>query len=158
MQEQFEIVDTPVEASGATDEANQGRDTGQSCLFHGSGRTLGRLRLAFIDRCLNGLEERHLQGGYIGRQSGCRSLVEALVSQTSLTPPDPVWEARTSFALHAALLDWESNLMDDLIPMRRQLFPDLEQDCENWPIFRPRRARIRGRGRRGRDPEVAGAA
>jgi hypothetical protein len=111
-----------------------------------------------IDECLNLLEERHLNGSCIGRQRACNRLVEGLILAYQAVPPEAVWSARTSFALHAALLDWQSSILDEVVPHRRELFPDLETDREDWPIPRLRRAR-RGRGgRQAAKTALAGAA
>ncbi len=108
----------------------------------------GRARglLLAIDGCLNELEERHLKGQCLGRQRVCHKLVESLSAGWGVAPPDAVWSARTSFALHAALLDWQSNILDEAIPGRRERFPDLEAERDDWAIPRVGRTRRRARG------------
>jgi hypothetical protein len=98
-----------------------------------------RACLLAVDECLNYLEERHLAGAYIARHSGCRKIVTALVRRLGITPPPSVEEARTSYALHCALLDWEGGILDSLIPNRHQQFPDLDLERDEWPVPRRRR-------------------
>ncbi|MHB1501157.1 MAG: hypothetical protein ACYCYK_08350 [Candidatus Dormibacteria bacterium] len=120
----------------------------------------GRARalLSAIDGCLNDLEERHLKGQCLGRQRVCHQLVESLSAGWGVTPPDAVWSARTSFALHAALLDWQSNILDEVVPGRRQRFPDLEVERDDWPIPRIRRTRRRAPGSLAGRSALVGAA
>lgn len=117
-----------------------------------------RALLEAIDGCLNLLEERHLKGSCIGRQRACHRLVEGLAVAQGVVPPEAVWSARTSFALHAALLDWQSTILDEVVPHRRELFPDLETDREDWPIPRLRRSRRGRSSRRAAKAALAGAA
>jgi hypothetical protein len=102
-------------------------------------RESARACLIAVDECLNYLEERHLAGAYIARHSGCRKIVTALVRRLGITPPPSVEEARTSYALHCALLDWEGGILDSLIPNRHQRFPDLDLERDEWPVPRRRR-------------------
>ncbi|MDA8332722.1 MAG: hypothetical protein M0027_16250 [Candidatus Dormibacteraeota bacterium] len=102
-----------------------------------------RARLVAIDECLNQLEERHLKGGYIGRQAACHRVVAALVAATGGAAPEGVWCARTSYALHAALLDWQSAILDELIPQRKERFPDLVSEHDEWAVPRLRRVKRR---------------
>lgn len=126
------------------------------------GRRIGRVRvqrptpaqpsarrtLGAVDDVLMELEELHLTGRCIGRHRACQQVVAALAAKTGETPPPRVAEARTSYALHVALLDWQSSILDRLIPRRRERFPDL-QERDEWPVPRLRRVGQRsGRGRR----------
>lgn len=104
-----------------------------------SARRAARRCLAAIDECLNQLEEKHLAGHCLRRQRACQDLVGELVATCGEKPPRPVEAARTSYALHAALLDWESSLLDRIIPHRREIFPDLEQEAETWKVPKPKR-------------------
>ncbi len=121
-------------------------------------RTAARALLEAIDDCLNLLEERHVKGGCIGRQRACNTLVADLAAAVGANPPEAVWAARTSYALHAALLDWQSSILDQVVPDRRSRFPDLEADRDDWPVPRLRRARRSVRGRRPARASLAGAA
>ncbi|MGB6770550.1 MAG: hypothetical protein WBF51_00895 [Candidatus Dormiibacterota bacterium] len=98
--------------------------------------------LSAIDDCLFKLEELHVKGVHIGRRDRCRKVVAELVSQACEEAPEDVQTARTSYDLHSALLNWESAVLDALVPRRRELFPDLNQR-DDWP--RPRRPRRRRR-------------
>jgi hypothetical protein len=96
--------------------------------------------LTAIDDCLYKLEEMHVKGIHIGRRDRCRKVVAELVSVACEDAPEDVQTARTSYDLHSALLNWQSTVLDALVPRRRELFPDLNQR-EDWP--RPRRPRRR---------------
>jgi hypothetical protein len=96
--------------------------------------------LTAIDDCLYRLEEMHVRGIHIGRRDRCRKVVAELVTVTREEAPEDVQTARTSYDLHSALLNWQSAVLDALVPGRRELFPDLNQR-EDWP--RPRRPRRR---------------
>lgn len=96
-----------------------------------------RSLLEAIDECLTRLEELHVHGDLIARRDGCRKVVAGLVEQVGEEPPESVREARTSYDLHSALLNWESTVLDALVPQRRERFPDLNQEADEWP--RPRR-------------------
>ncbi len=111
-------------------------------------RRRARVLLEAIDKCLNLLEERHLNGSCIGRHRACNALVEALSASQGVIAPEAVWAARTSFALHAALLEWESSVLDELVPRRRELFPDLDAERDDWAVPRLRRDRRQSRARR----------
>lgn len=93
-----------------------------------------------IDECLYKLEEMHVKGIHIGRRDRCRKVVAELLSITNEQAPEDVQTAHTSYDLHSALLNWQSAVLDALVPGRRERFPDLNQR-EDWP--RPRRPRRR---------------
>ncbi|HUY25196.1 MAG TPA: hypothetical protein VMV09_07830 [Candidatus Saccharimonadales bacterium] len=97
-----------------------------------------------IDACLSGLEDLHLANLPIAQVGGCQAAVRALVAETGEEPPASVRTARNSYALHEALLDWESAVLDALVPRRRELFPDLNRDWDERA--RTRRHRRRGHG------------
>ncbi len=99
-----------------------------------------RLQLQIIDLCLDQLEEMHLTGTYINRQRGCQQLVARLATALRSEPPDQVLRARNSYALHAALLNWQAIVLDGLVPNRRQRFPDLAD--EEWTV--PRLSKLPG--------------
>ncbi|MGH7642870.1 MAG: hypothetical protein ACRENX_07655 [Candidatus Dormibacteria bacterium] len=94
-----------------------------------------------IDDCLTKLEELHAKGTQIARRDGCRKVVAQLVEATREEPPEAVQSARNSYDLHSALLNWESLVLDVLVPGRRERFPDLNLERDEWP--RPRRRRRR---------------
>jgi hypothetical protein len=75
-----------------------------------------------IDECLSKLEELHAKGTRIARREGCRKVVAQLVEKVREDPPEAVQTARNSYDLHAALLNWESLVLDALIPHRRERF------------------------------------
>jgi len=100
-----------------------------------------RRRLQAIDRCLTTLEELHQEGALIARRDGCRKVVARLLDEVCGVPPEAVETARNSYDLHSALLDWQSAVLDDLVPHRRERFPDLNLEMDDWP--RPRRRRRR---------------
>jgi len=117
-----------------------------------------RAQISAIDECLNQLEERHLKGGYIARQSGCQRVVAALVAETGRVAPEEVWGARTSYALHAALLDWQGAILDELIPQRQERFPDLVSEHDEWSVPRLRRVKQRFSLPRATAQSLVGAA
>jgi hypothetical protein len=129
-------------------QAHRGRD--RTVTLHRSkfnSRESARACLLAVDECLNYLEERHLAGAYIARHSGCRKIVTALVRRLGISPPPSVEDARTSYALHCALLDWEGGILDSLIPNRHQQFPDLDLERDEWPVPRRRRRPRQSLGR-----------
>lgn len=102
-------------------------------------RQHARATLRLIDRCLDQIELLHLQGTYLARQMGCRKVL-ALVEDACGGPlPSSVVASSNSYALHAALVDWQGALMDQMLPGRRHRFPDLEADGEAWVVPRVRR-------------------
>lgn len=97
--------------------------------------------LRAIDDCLTRLEDLHAKGAQIARRDGCRKVVAQLVEAIREDPPEEVQTARNSYDLHSALLNWQSGVLDALVPHRRERFPDLNQERDEWP--RPRRRRRR---------------
>ncbi|HUY08927.1 MAG TPA: hypothetical protein VMW80_05690 [Candidatus Dormibacteraeota bacterium] len=104
-------------------------------------QTRKRRCLTAIDECLTKLEDLHAKGTQIARRDGCRKMVAQLVEAVRENPPDAVQTARNSYDLHSALLNWESLVLDALVPHRRERFPDLNLERDDWP--RPRRRRRR---------------
>jgi hypothetical protein len=96
-----------------------------------------------IDDCLTKLEEMHARGAQIARRDGCSKVVAQLVNRVGEPPPEGVRTARTSYDLHTALLNWQSAVLDALVPHRRERFPDLNSERDDWP--RPRRRRRNSR-------------
>lgn len=83
-------------------------------------------RLHAIDDVLEELEQRHLQGNReYDRQ--VRARIRGLEFQVGLPLPRKVARARNTVRLHAALLDWQELVLDDLVP-ERAVLPDLEDD------------------------------
>jgi hypothetical protein len=103
-----------------------------------------RRRLDAIDECLSRLEDLHLAGLPIAQLGGRKAVVEALAAQAGEEPPAAVRTARNSYALHDALLDWESAVLDAVVPGRRERFPDLDRDSDGLPRMRRRRRNGRG--------------
>jgi hypothetical protein len=103
-----------------------------------------RRSLHAIDDCLNRLEDLHAKGAPIARRDGCRKVVAQLVEAIRENPPEEVQTARNSYDLHSALLNWQSSVLDALVPHRRERFPDLNLERDEWP--RPRRRRRRSTG------------
>ncbi len=100
--------------------------------------------LNVIDECLSRLEDLHLADLPIAKLGGRQAVVQALVAQTGDEPPAAVRTAHNSYALHEALLDWEWEVLDALVPRRRELFPDLSKDRDK--PRRMRRSRRKGLG------------
>ncbi|MHB8394965.1 MAG: hypothetical protein ACYDC5_10775 [Candidatus Dormibacteria bacterium] len=96
--------------------------------------------------------------------SGSRSsrVTSERIHRVLTRPPvglrQPVWSARTSYALHAALLDWQSSILDEVLPGRRERFPDLEAERDECPIPRLRRTRRRTRSSLAGRSALVGAA
>ena len=109
-------------------------------------RRRARRTLRLIDGALDELEQLHELGRCLRHRHACHDFVARIAQSAGRRPPEPVWRACTSYALHAALLDWQAGLLDQIIPGRRELFPDLRERDE-WAV--PRLGRI-GRGGTGR--------
>jgi hypothetical protein len=107
--------------------------------------------LDVIDACLSRLEDLHLADLPIAKLGGRQAVLQALVTQTGEEPPAAVRTARNSYALHEALLDWEWEVLDALVPRRPELFPDSNKDRD-----KPRRMRRRRRKGLG-SPQVLAA-
>ncbi|GAC1339003.1 MAG: hypothetical protein NVSMB29_05650 [Candidatus Dormibacteria bacterium] len=83
-------------------------------------------RLHGIDAVLEELEQRHLQGNREYDRS-VRARIRGLEELVALPLPRKVTRARNTVRLHAALLDWQEIVLDDLFPERAEL-PDLEDE------------------------------
>lgn len=128
--------------SGAMDRANQEIRLALEHTRHLHLAQTGRRHcLNAIDDCLTSLEEMHARGAHIARRDGCRKVVAQLTETIRQDPPEDVQSARTSYDLHSALLNWQSGVLDALVPQRRARFPDLNSETDDWP--RPRRRRRR---------------
>ncbi|HVB14554.1 MAG TPA: hypothetical protein VNH38_07350 [Candidatus Dormibacteraeota bacterium] len=97
-----------------------------------------------IDDCLTKLEELHAKGTRIARRDGCRKVVAQLMAMAREDPPEAVLTARNSYDLHSALLNWQSGVLDALVPHRRERYPDLNRERDDWPRSRRRRRRTTG--------------
>jgi hypothetical protein len=82
-----------------------------------------RRRVAAIDRLINDLEERHLTGERTFDRV-LRQRLYRLEAEVGLPLPRKALRARTTVRLHAALLDWQETLLDELVPERLE-FPDV---------------------------------
>lgn len=89
-------------------------------------RAQARRRVAAIDELLAVLEARHLL-----RQRTMdrllRARVRRLEQEVGLPLPRKVVRARNTVRLHAALLDWQEEVLDHVAPWRRR-FPDVAAD------------------------------
>jgi len=82
-----------------------------------------RQRLAAIDEMLETLESRHLAGDRTFDRL-TRARLSRLENVVGLPLPRKAVRARNTVRLHAALLDWQENLLDEIVP-ERQLYPDV---------------------------------
>ncbi len=107
---------------------------------------MARQLLRVIDDLLGDLENLHEDGQCLKRRRACQQFVCRITRRLRVMPPDQVLAARTSFALHAALLEWQSTIFDRIVPGRRDLFPDLQEQDE-WTIPTLRQVMRRRSGR-----------
>jgi hypothetical protein len=82
-----------------------------------------RRRVAAIDRLINDLEECHLTGER-SFDRVLRQRLYRLEAEVGLPLPRKAVRARNTVRLHAALLDWQETLLDELVPERLH-FPDV---------------------------------
>lgn len=83
-----------------------------------------RRRVEAIDEVLDALEHMHLvRDRVISRL--VRARLRRLEEEVGLPLPRRVARARNTVRLHAALLDWQDVVLDEVIPGRRRL---LEED------------------------------
>jgi hypothetical protein len=87
-----------------------------------------RQRIAAIDSLINLLEERHLTGDRT-LDRVLRQRLYGLEREVGLPLPRKAVRARNTVRLHAALLDWQEMLLDQLLPERMR-FPDVHDS--NW--------------------------
>jgi hypothetical protein len=107
----------------------------------------GRHLLRVIDDLLGELEDLHEAGRCLKRRRACQQFVGRITRRLRVRPPEAVLEARTSYALHAALLEWQAAIFDWIVPGRREKFPDLQEQDE-WTVPSLRQV-VRRRSRRG---------
>ena len=85
-------------------------------------------RIAAIDALINVLEERHLVGDRFF-DLGIRRRLHRLEREVGMALPRRALRARNTVRLHAALLDWQEDVMDVLRP-ERSTFLDVHDS--NW--------------------------
>jgi transposase InsO family protein len=77
-------------------------------------------RVAAIDEMLETLERMHLdRNRVVSRMVRCR--LRRLEQEVGLPLPRRVMRARNTVRLHAALLDWQDEVLDEVVPSRRAL-------------------------------------
>ncbi|HZB97151.1 MAG TPA: hypothetical protein VE219_00985 [Candidatus Sulfotelmatobacter sp.] len=86
-------------------------------------RMRARRRLAAIDEMLENLEQRHMMGDRTFDRL-TRARLERLEKTVGLPLPRKAVRARNTVRLHAALLDWQEAVLDEIAP-QRQHFPDV---------------------------------
>ena len=90
-------------------------------------RARARRRIAAIDEMLDELERMHLdRNRVISRMVRCR--LRRLEQEVGMPLPRRVVRARNTVRLHAALLDWQDEVLDAVVPARRAL---LEGDARD---------------------------
>ena len=87
-----------------------------------------RQRVEAIDALIAILEERHLTGERTFDRV-LRQRLYHLEHEVGLPVPRKATRARNTVRLHAALLDWQETLLDEMIPERLR-FPDVHDS--NW--------------------------
>lgn len=97
-----------------------------------------RQRLSAIDEMLDTLESRHLAGDRTFDRL-TRVRLNRLEAVVGLPLPRKAIRARNTVRLHAALLDWQETLLDEIVP-ERQLYEDVYDSDWNSaePIQLPR--------------------
>lgn len=96
-------------------------------------RDRARQRLAAIDDMLATLEARHLAGERTFDRL-TRARLRRLEKVVGLSLPRKALRARNTVRLHAALLDWQEDLLDDIVP-ERQLYADVYD--QDWNAIEP---------------------
>jgi hypothetical protein len=92
-----------------------------------------RQRLAAIDDMLATLEARHLAGERTFDRL-TRARLSRLEKVVGLPLPRKALRARNTVRLHAALLDWQEDLLDEIVP-ERQLYSDVYD--QDWNAVEP---------------------
>jgi hypothetical protein len=92
-----------------------------------------RQRLNAIDVLIAVLEERHLCGERTFDRV-LRQRLYHLEAEVGLPLPRKAVRARNTVRLHAALLDWQEALLDEMLPERLR-FPDVHDS--NWGTSAP---------------------
>lgn len=82
-----------------------------------------RSRVNAIDSLIATLEERHLRGERTFDRV-LRQRLYRLQDEVGLPLPRKATRARNTVRLHAALLDWQETLLDEMVPERLR-FPDV---------------------------------
>jgi hypothetical protein len=90
-------------------------------------------RVAAIDSLISLLEERHLAGERT-LDRVLRQRLHRLEQEVGLPLPRKAVRARNTVRLHAALLDWQEMLLDEMVPERLH-FPDVHDS--NWATPAP---------------------
>lgn len=118
--------------------AQQAWTARRSSIDRSAARHRTRQRLAAIDDMLETLESRHLAGDRTFDKL-TRARLNRLELAVGLPLPRKAVRARNTVRLHAALLDWQENLLDEIVP-ERQLYPDVYDSDWNAvePISLPR--------------------
>jgi len=98
-----------------------------------------------IDGVLDQLETRHIAPGEEADLAPLElaAIVRGLAWVVQGPLPGPVQDAPSSYHLHLALLAWQSDLLDLVVPDRRRRFPDLDSDGDEPLVPAPRSVRRR---------------
>jgi hypothetical protein len=92
-----------------------------------SAHVRARRRVAAIDELLDVLELKHLsRDRAIDRMIRCR--LRRLEQEVGLPLPRKAMRARNTVRLHAALLDWQDEVLDEVVPSRRALLESDERE------------------------------
>ncbi len=121
------------------------RRSAQAARRQGTAARRQRAVLREIDAVLDTLETWHLDPRSPEEDLPTAfSAVLGALSRVAEGPlPDSVREAPSSYQLHLALLAWQSDLLDILLPDRRARFPDLDTDGDEPLQPAPRSVRRR---------------
>ncbi|MHB8718558.1 MAG: hypothetical protein ACYDAC_06670 [Candidatus Dormibacteria bacterium] len=92
-----------------------------------------RQRVTAIDSFISVLEERHLTGDRV-LDRVLRQRLQHLEAEVGLPLPRKAVRARNTVRLHAALLDWQEEMLDALLP-ERLAFADVHDD--DWATATP---------------------
>jgi hypothetical protein len=92
-----------------------------------------RRRIKAIDLLIDQLEERHLTGER-SFDRVLRQRLHCLEDEVGVPLPRKAIRARNTVRLHAALLDWQEDLLDSMVP-ERQHFPDAHDN--DWATPHP---------------------
>lgn len=90
-----------------------------------------RNRVTAIDSLVATLEERHLRGERTFDRV-LRQRLYRLEDEVGLPLPRRATRARNTVRLHAALLDWQETLLDEMVPERLS-FPDVHDSDWGTP-------------------------
>jgi hypothetical protein len=98
-------------------------------------RARARRRVGAIDEMLDVLERMHLNRDRV-IDSMIRCRLRRLEQEVGLPMPRQVVRARNTVRLHAALLDWQDEVLDQVFPWRRALLASDEVDDPADPVRR----------------------